>query len=192
MSKLEDRLPDLYNELHAHGAFKGDSWERYHCDLITFFNRCGVPYGEGETVLDFGCGPKGGLAGNTLKGYDVVPYDPFVPQYRDLDPWTGKVTTFFSCDVMEHLPLNQLAHLMRRLCKHQSLQRLFISVTARAANKHFSNGLNVHLTVQPPEWWRGFFEGTLGAHYDLKLAEVCLLDQECRFGLVRTGQPYER
>lgn len=182
--KLDETLPRMYAELHAQGAFQGESW-RVHLPAFHRFNGSG----NNSPVLDFGCGPRGGLAaefpGHTP--YVVIPYDPYVPQHAG-DPWGQPFRTFFSADVFEHLPIHQLTSLLLRLRKRPALKRLFIALSTRPANKILPNGLNAHLTVQPAVWWEGFLQGAFAGHFDLKLATADLVTGVAVFGMERPSE----
>jgi hypothetical protein len=178
MSDLEAQLPKFYAELHEKNAFLGTSWRRHLAPFKDFLAL--RPFGR--DILDYGCGPLGGL--QEYWSHKVIAYDPYIPEFA-ADPWKQDFDTVFSCDVLEHMTEFQLRHFLRRLCKHVSIQVVFLALTARAANKTFSNGLNVHLTVHAPEWWRGVFDTVLGSHYTMELATADMLTSECVFGFIR-------
>lgn len=194
MTKLDAMLPGMYAEMHARGAFQGDAWEHRYFDLFSFLGGDAAGGVHKHTVLDFGCGPTGGLAGkrrhggvdNPLALYDgvAVPYDPYVPEYA-ADPWKKPLTAFFSCDVFEHMPLHQIRDLVRRLCKHKTITHVLVSIATRPANKTLPNGLNVHITVKSPEWWQGFFDATLGTHFECTESVAYMATGDVVFGFVR-------
>lgn len=176
--KLAKKLPDMYAELHARGAFKGDSW-RPHLDRFHAF------LGSASPVLDFGCGPKGGLAGDVQAHYEAVGYDPYVPYYAD-KPWARRFKAFFSCDVFEHLTLDYLHRLFGRLRDTQpELAKVFVALSTRPANKTLSNGLNVHLIVKPGAWWLGFMQAALGRDFAVVEAAEDLGRGEAVFAFAR-------
>lgn len=185
-TKLERLLPQFYAEMHARGAFKGDSWEPHLFAFSEFL--AAEDERARHTVLDFGCGPAGGLAATALFDHRVVPYDPYVEAYA-ADPWGRPLTAFFSCDVFEHLPLGALRDLLRRLCKHAGLAKVFVALATRHATKTLPNGLNAHLTVRPPEWWQGLFDGLLGPHFDTAFARADLAAGACVFAFNRRPPP---
>lgn len=183
MSSLEDQLPGMYREMHAAGAFQGLSWEPHLRDLKNFLS-----FRESGRILDYGCGPLGGLAKHYGQG--VVAYDPFVEKFA-ADPWKQDFTTFFSCDVMEHLTLEQLHQLMRRLCKVEKIRFLFIVLSTRPANKLLPNGLNAHLTIRTAQWWKGFFDASLGLHFAPEVEKADLIHDEALFAWARLGHNRE-
>lgn len=179
MSKLEQLLPKLYEELHAAGAFKGESW-RWHEDKLVNL----LAFRPSGPILDYGCGPQGGLLRSSRVPGRKIAYDPYVPEYAE-DPWKKDFDVFFTSDVLEHLTEDMLLDLVRRLVKHKRIKYLCLGVTARAANKHFSNGTNVHLTIRPAAWWHGFFSAQLGPHFEIISAEHDLLGDEVNLCYIR-------
>lgn len=179
MSKLEEILPILYKDMHAAGLFLGDTW-RAHADRFRQFVHPRPP----GLIVDFGCGPKGGLVADPYLGPTVVPYDPHVKAYA-APPWGAGPWAVFSSDVLEHLPVSQLRAFVRTLCKQRTISHVFLALSTRAANKTMPNGMNAHLTVRPAAWWQGFFEFTLGEHFDATIAEADVLADTAVFGFVR-------
>lgn len=179
MSKLEEILPILYRDMHAAGAFLGDTWRRHMVDIQSFASGMGP-------ILDYGCGPKGGLSDKSGPPTElaVVPYDPYVKQYSE-DPWGKNPAVFFSCDVFEHMTLPDLRTLMRRIWKQKSIRKVYISLSTRAANKTMPNGMNAHLTVQSADWWAGFFAYTFEEHFNCIVSQIDRLHDDCRFMFIR-------
>lgn len=177
--KLDETLPKMYAQMHRENAFHGETW-RGHLAVFQKF------LGTTDPVLDFGCGPKGGLlalfTGHTA--YEVIAYDPYVPQFS-AEPWDRPFRAFFSADVFEHLPIHQLTPLLLRLKKRSGLKKIFVGLSTRPANKVLPNGLNAHLTVQPAVWWEGYLQGILAGHFDLKLATADLVSGEAVFAFER-------
>jgi hypothetical protein len=184
-TKLDKLLPDFYRQMHQAHAFLGDSWLRHKGRLLDFVP---APPAQGP-ILDFGCGPEGGLAADCRRAWpwiaeSFIPHDPYVPAYAQ-DPWKSGFRVFFSCDVFEHLPAWQLSHLLLRLRKHASCDKIFVALSTRPANKCLPNGLNAHLTVRPVDWWHGFFSAALGGVYTWAIAEADLAAGEAVFALVK-------
>lgn len=182
MDKLEQMLPGMYQEMHARGAFLGNTWQQHIAAAKQFF-AAGQPL-DTQTIVDYGCGPVGGILKADLDGARVVPHDPYVTEYA-ATPWKMPLTGLFSCDVFEHMPVNQLRQLTRLVCKRTQITRMFIAITFRHATKTLPNGLNVHLTVRSPDWWQGFFESAFGSLYACTAANASLTDSEAVFYFVR-------
>lgn len=180
MSKLEEQLPEMYRKMHRGGAFVGNSWEARLQNFKEF-----LAFRESGRILDFGCGPTGGLAKHFGDGL-VVSHDPYVKEY-EADPWNEKFDVFFSCDVFEHLTQEYLLQLTRRLCKHTSINLVFIVLSTRPANKLLPNGLNAHITIRTAQWWKGFFAAVLGPHFVPEMEKADLIHDEAIFAFARKG-----
>lgn len=179
-------LGPMYTEMHSKGLFLGQTWTRHIDRFVEFLGDAHLSADE-HLVLDYGCGSKGGLLEATLPpGMRVLAYDPFVEAYA-MAPWDERFDVFFSCDVLEHLPLHEIMDLLLRLRKHHSsvVECLYFSVSCRPANKSLPNGLNAHLTVHPASWWFGLFTGVFAGHYRVTLATHDLTDDTAVFGLLR-------
>lgn len=159
LKRLAEELPGMYQRMHAEGEFAGDTW-RNHLPLL---QQC-VPDLAERKILDYGCGPKGGLA--QALGDSVTPYDPYVPAYRE-PPETDDVDLLFSCDVLEHVLPGELATLFHRaFLRLPGLRDLFLIVTCRPAKKTLPDSpRNVHLTVRQPEWWLGLYDACFLPHF---------------------------
>lgn len=153
---LEARLPGMYRTLHAAGAFPGVMWRHHRAALAEFLTADAFP------VLDFGCGPRGGLAEEY--GDRAIPYDPHVPRYAG-DPWDRSPGGLCSFDVLEHLTLGQLCAFGEQVYRTRSIRRVFLAVSVREARRLLPDGTNAHLTVRPLVWWRGFLDCALGRRF---------------------------
>lgn len=179
MTKLERILPTLYRDMHAQGAFHGEVWKHHLPVIREFFSESVRP------VLDFGCGPRGGLAEEFGSG--AISYDPYVRAYA-ASPWGRKPAGVFSCDVLEHMTLSQLRLFVRDICRTKTIQRVLLVLSNRAANKVMPNGMNAHITVRHPLWWSGFFEFGLGSEFTAIRATADLIRQDCVFAFVRNSE----
>ncbi len=181
--KLNELLPILYKDMHAAGVFLGDTWKSHSKTFLKFL---GGDIPSNAPVIDFGCGPTGGLAAgfNDL----VIPHDPYVKKYST-SPFGMGARTLFSCDVLEHMTQEQLNELVDNIIGprlHAPIQKVFLVISTRAANKTMPNGMNVHLTVQSPDWWKGYFDYTLGRTFTCTWAKSDMLKSEVVLGYVRT------
>lgn len=159
----------LYRELHARHAFQGDTW-RAHLGLL---REC-VADLETKTILDFGCGPKGGLSAEL--GSNVTPHDPFIERFA-ISPWGREYDVVFSSDVLEHMTLRQITSLLGNVVSANA-EYVFLSISTREAKKRLPNGANAHLTVRPPSWWLDFVGKGLGSEYSSILAVADLLRRD--------------
>ena len=135
----------------------------------------------GDSIWDFGCGEGHAMRafydhGMRTFGCDIV--DVIHPDYQrqeiyrefhccplwELPMSAGDASWGFSSDVLEHLPTELVAESLRRMAEHV-LHGMFLQIA------HFPDhgrswhgdldGLELHLTVQPVEWWSGVLRETL-------------------------------
>lgn len=162
----------LNREMHAHGAFPGHSW-RAHVEALERF----VPDLRQKTILDYGCGPLGGL--RQAFGDRVISYDPFVEAFS-APPWQKTFDVVFSSDVMEHIPVGEITALLDRI-NHSSAQYVFLNISTRRAHKPLPNRANAHLTIKPAQWWLETLSNALSPRFTATLAESDLLRDEGTF-----------
>ena len=174
--RSEDYYAAQYQEMHAHGAFPGKSWE-HHVDTLCRI----VPDVGQKTVVDFGCGPLGGLAARL--GDRVISYDPFVEKYST-PPWDRRFDGVFSSDVLEHMTAKQIEEFLNRVAGARP-EFVFLNVSTRPAFKNLPNGANAHLTVKPGDWWLQYVGEKMGPEYKPLLAQVDLLSSEVTLCLRR-------
>lgn len=174
----QGELPKYYDKMHNEGLFKGHTWRAYVHELEAF-----VPEAASKTYLDFGCGPKGGLAEHF--GARVVSHDPYVTQFA-ASPWSKSFDVVFSSDVLEHMPMSEIEELMQRIVDSQA-SYVMLAISTRKAGKHLPNGANAHLTVKSAKWWVNFFRRNYGQHFQLELAKSDLLARNVLIGLRRTN-----
>lgn len=152
--ELADFLAVEYTAKHGVREFKGKTWKKH----LPLFQSV-VPRSGELRVLDFGCGPLGGI-GSAMQ--NVISYDPFVAAYA-ADPWGQRVDAIFSADVMEHMAIHQLDDFLGKI-RERGIGHVFLVVSLRKATKQFSDGTNVHVTVRDREWWLETFARRLPAH----------------------------
>lgn len=109
------------------------------------------------SILDFGSG-KGYqyLKARVHDSWGILPYcyDPGVRQLEEKPTrlFNGTICT----DVMEHISETDVdAHLSEIIgyIDKRAPGFAYFSICCRPARKEFSDGVNVHLTVQRPRWW---------------------------------------
>lgn len=165
-------LARLNREMHANGAFPGQSW-RAQLEALARF----VPDLEHKTILDFGCGPLGGLRQHF--GDRVIPHDPFVDAYSAA-PWSSPFDVVFSSDVLEHMRLADIVSFLEQVSR-SSARYVFLNISTRRAYKPLPNRANTHLTIRPAHWWLETITKALGPQFAPKLAEADLLRDEGTF-----------
>lgn len=119
---------------------------------------------QGETLRDLGCGT--GRAGLTLSDYglDVTLYDfasnavdgdiklPFV-QHDLTKPIGGEAADYsYCCDVLEHIPPEQVIDVLKTVVTAGS--KTFLMISCVDDNLGALIGEPLHLTVKPATWWR--------------------------------------
>ena len=159
-SKEYDELIEEYKRLHTDTTmFPGKSVVKYahHIRSIVRDNKC-------KTLLDYGCG-KGYLyelnhpyaeekLGKTLQDFlnisKVTCYDPGVEKFSKLPDERSDLV--IAVDVMEHIPAQDLEWVVDTILSYAD-KAVFFNVACCEALKIFSNGKNVHVTVEKPNWW---------------------------------------
>jgi hypothetical protein len=166
----------LYVEMHNRNAFPGCSWTAHVDDFLRV-----VPAEARQRILDFGCGPKGGLMERF--GEAVLPYDPHVEKYSGL-PWGRTFESVFSSDVLEHMSLLKIREFFDNI-RDSSARYVFLNVSTRKAFKTLPDGSNAHLTIKPASWWIMFASEQLGTTFEPILAREDLLRSEVTMCLRR-------
>lgn len=149
-------LIETYRELASTGVqFRGLSVLRYADDIGSVIRKHGA-----QTLLDYGAG--GGDAyyrPHSIQHQWNLPrpvlYDPAFPEHDELpnEVFDGVICS----DVLEHVEQAFVGSVVRDLFSHAS-KFVWASVCCRAAKKWFpQTGQNMHVTVQPFDWWRNRF-----------------------------------
>lgn len=166
--KMARILAESYKALHEQGRF---SRRDYPYQGLFQALLDAVP--DGLPVLDYGCGPAGGIGG---LGRKIVPYDPYVPQYAG-GPWVRPYAAVHSSDVLEHMLVPDVVAFLDAV-KANGPALVFLVIATRPAHKVLSNGVNVHLTIMEPAWWYGVVQSKLDG-YDPVLAWGDFLEDVC-------------
>jgi SAM-dependent methyltransferase len=121
------------------------------------------------SVIDFGCGSGAAMdamasAGMQPRGVDITntgfqsKLPLVVAPLWDIPDFVPPADNAFSVDVLEHLPPDKVEAAignMARLC----LRSAFLRISLREDYGGKKEGLNLHLTIKPVEWWVGMVEG---------------------------------
>lgn len=160
---MNDRLIPLYREIALTGlALRGLSILRHTEGIAELVSRH-----RARTVLDYGCGAAEAYGAphrlHRALGLDrsaVTLFDPAFEEHATLP--SGQFDGVLCSDVLEHVPQDDLDEFVARLFVHA---RLFVwaSVCCRQAKKVFPDGTNLHVTIQPIEWWQELFDRHAGA-----------------------------
>ena len=147
-------LADQYRELHSKGVFRGTTWRRHSeefCAIIDSYTT------ESLTIVDWGCGPLGGigcLAAAYLDRHRVLSYDPYVKDYCDEPIAEELIDVLFSSDVLEHMDQETLDAFTAMIRSRPSIQLIYLAISTRAANKFLPDGRNAHLTIMSNVEWQ--------------------------------------
>ena len=106
---------------------------------------------ECKTFLDYGCG-RGNLTDYFIKyrNCKTFKYDPAIKEYSNLDK-NIKVDLIANCDVMEHIPENEVENVIKEMSNISN--KVFFNIYLKEAQTFLPNGENAHCTVKPILWW---------------------------------------
>jgi SAM-dependent methyltransferase len=161
-----------YEEIWKYDSYRQFSpGERLAADFL----RQAKPY-KGETVIDFGCGTgRGGLMMNALGGlkpifvdfaFNALDTDIREAGEKDPDKWKFichdlskwpypkelKDAKYGYCtDVMEHIPPEQVGLVLKNILR--SARHVFFNIATEPDGFGALIGEQLHMTVQPFEWW---------------------------------------
>ena len=133
----------------------------------------------GVRVLDYGCG-KANYLREPLKSFGLTAEDtprPDLPLLSNFAsgtiqtislydpgflPLSSKpadfMKTFYDivicADVMEHVPQEDVMDTLYDLCDAAHGGILLMSISCKPAVKKFCNGINLHVTIKDPDWWK--------------------------------------
>ena len=170
-------LAPQYAEMHAAESFAGVTWRERIDEFLG-----AVPEAEELSILDFGCGPRGGLAESF--GDRVIPFDPYVEEYAE-PPWSKDFDVVFSSDVLEHLSRPEIDDFVSHV-RASGAEHVYLVVATRPAAKHLPGGANAHVTVKPADWWDGYLSTRLAPSFMRVSADADLVTQEVSFFFRRT------
>lgn len=113
--------------------------------ICAFLDEWGV-----QRVLDYGCGKGKMVESLKNQGYACEGYDPCHPDF-DRRP-TGTFQAVLCIDVMEHIPDEEIAPLLKDIVSFKP-DYIYFNIANRLAARILPSGDNAHCTVEPPEWW---------------------------------------
>jgi hypothetical protein len=141
---LDEKLIEQYKELHDKSPGYGNGTS--HITRI-------VPWLDqihAGTIIDYGCG-KGRLSDRLEeKGYQVLRYDPAIPEFSSRPVIVADAVV---CnDVLEHLTLESYRAVLKDIRSHAT-EGIFLSISCRPAKHVLPNGENCHTLVRGFDWW---------------------------------------
>lgn len=140
----------MYAEVHENQKHLPGFTIRRYVPKIAELNRRFKP----QKMLDYGSGK--GFQYLVLRIHEKwggkLPYcyDPGVRQLATKPE--GTFDGVVCVDVMEHIAEADIDEVLKDLFSYAK-KYAFIAVSCRPSRKTFPDGTNLHLTVQPPEWW---------------------------------------
>ena len=164
MDETKPDYPALYREMAAQGHnFKGLSIINHRKIIRKLIRRVGA-----VTLLDYGSGRGDAYKPphNTHVFWHVDRprlYDPSFPEH-DVMPAADETFDMVLCsDVLEHVPEDEVSLFIERLFSYAN-KYVWASVCCRPAKKKFPDGGNLHITVQPYDWWLTVFRQAAQRH----------------------------
>ena len=143
-------LVPYYVQNHADGQYPGYTLARYVGPIALL-----VRVTKTKTILDYGCG-KGyqytrKFWHHRWRGIMPTLYDPAVKEFSELPE--GKFDGVVCTDVLEHIPEEELDEVISELVNYAE-KWCYIAVCCRKAQCKLRNGMNEHVTIKPPRWWK--------------------------------------
>ena len=141
-----------YRAMAARGnVFRGMTVVRHEQDIGDLIRKHGA-----RTLLDYGCGAAEAYEPPTElhKRWGVERphrYDPAFDQFG-VRPRGQLFDGVICSDVLEHVAEDNVPKFVSTLFCHAT-RFVFASVCCRPAAKTFPDGSNLHVTVEPYEWW---------------------------------------
>lgn len=107
-------------------------------------------------ILDFGCGKgyayKKRYVHRLWDTTKIIMYDIGIPSYEK-KPQLGEFNAVISCDVLEHIPEEQLDEVFNYWYSGPNMKFVFCTIAGYPARAKLSDGTNAHVTLRPRDWW---------------------------------------
>ena len=141
-----------------------------------------------KNLLDYGSGKGDRYFNNSEFGNETYPslekywgikstlYDPGVPHPK---PIGKKFDIVLSIDVLEHIPLEDLGWVINEIFDF-SKKIVFLNIACYPAQRTFSDGSNIHVSLFHPMWWYGFVTN-IALNYKKKCFLICTSEQDNKF-----------
>lgn len=182
-SAKQKKLIELYTQMAEEGYTTIDQQtiENAFSDMeIIAFQDLVKPLFESygiKSLLDYGCGGSDyELAGFTPSGESAKQFFNLEKVYRyeparDLDERI-QADAVVNFDVLEHIFIADIPRVIRELFS-LTKKLLVINVACYNARALLPNGENAHITVRPPEWWRGVINAIAVEYPDITVKLYC-------------------
>ena len=153
--KATDHLKDEYRMIHANkdiGMMIGEQvmyWV-WNIQDLTF------EFAGDVRILDFGCGKAYPYTQRRIhRLWDctkVIFYDIGIPKFEK-KPAVGEFNAVVSCDVLEHIPEDELDSVFEYWYSNPNMKFVFATIAGFPARAKLSDGRNAHVTLKPMKWW---------------------------------------
>lgn len=156
MKLISEEYKNLNSDLHSRNPLYGSKAHKQAVNVVE-----SLKLGEGDVVLDYGCG-KGSLERELKKiGVKVEGYDPAIQMYaQHPSEREGYPFKYLVCmDVLEHVEPDLLSNVLEDLYSSFT-GKAFILISTEPSNKTLKDGRNAHLIIQG----RGFWADRLEEH----------------------------
>ena len=184
-------LNEYYKSLHAGNLTNENKNDIYNGKTTMVFAKiikAIIEKNNIKNILDYGSGKGDRYFNNSEFGNETYPplekywnikptlYDPGVPHPK---PVGKKFDMVISIDVLEHIPLQDLGWVIEEIFDF-SKEIIFINVACYAAQRTFSDGSNVHVSLFQPMWWYGFIT-KIALNHNKKCFLVCSSFKDDKF-----------
>lgn len=142
-------LTDEYTRMGKEGVFSGMSILQHAPKIADLFKAHSV-----TNYIDYGCGQARAYTANPrfLDPFRLARlYDCYVERFSVFPG--AKADAVVCIDVLEHLPRFMIAEVLGKIFS-LAKKLVFLTYCPRAARKSFSDGTNVHLTIENENFWQ--------------------------------------
>ena len=131
----------MFKKVSLYSKYYKDNFSNYERNLLPMFKIINASINfDCKTFLDYGCG-KGNLSElfKIKKNCIVYKYDPAIPEFSELKK-NIKVDLIANCDVMEHIPEDEIDETLKKMSNISS--KVFFNIYLKEAKTFLPNGEN--------------------------------------------------
>lgn len=149
-----DEHIEAYRQMHSSRHY-GSSATELHLDIAAKVVRAKRP----QSILDYGCGRSDLVAHFWLDGErKIARYDPAIPALQRMPP--GRFDLVLCCDVLEHIPMACVDHVLGEIKGKTS--QVFFTISTKLARAKLPDGRNAHVTLLSAGEWRKWIASYFG------------------------------
>lgn len=137
---ISDGYREQLQQLHGSDESWGSGSKWFVGPALKVWRDMGKP-----DVIDYGCG-KGDLS-KYIPG--TINYDPGIPKFSEVPT---PAPLLVSCCVLEHVEPECVDAVLDHMAS-LALERVLLAVSYFPSSMRLPDGRDVHLTVQPIDWW---------------------------------------